>query len=116
MLAFVPFVPHVPQAPSPRAETLGQRLADTIHQFQQQNPGVSRLEVRQAMQLALARTAGDACPAPPRLVALVVGVLVAGLVLALALGDTRASSSVFVALAVVGLAAVVAVLAMLRNR
>ena len=115
MLAFVPYVPQVPQAPSPRAETLAQRLADTIHQFQQQNPGLSPLEVRQAVQLALSRTSRGAGPAP-QVVAVLVGLVVAGLGLALALGTRQAATPVFAALAVIGLAAVVAVLALLRNR
>ena len=79
MLAFVPVVPSLP---SPRAEALGQRLAETIEQFRQQNPDLSGLEVRQAMRLAASR-AGGGNAAAPALIALVAGVAVAGLAFAL---------------------------------
>jgi hypothetical protein len=82
MLAFVPVVP--PPPPSPRAEALGQRLAEAIEQYRQQNPDLSALELSQAVQLTLART-GGARAATPRLIAVIVG-LVAALGLALALG------------------------------
>ena len=80
MLAFVPIVPSTP---SPRAEALGQRLAETIEQFRQQNPDLSGLEVRQATQIAIAR-AGGARTAAPALIALLAAVAAAGVALALA--------------------------------
>jgi hypothetical protein len=80
MLAFVPIVPSIP---SPRAEALGQRLAETIEQYRQQNPDLSGLEVRQATRLAVSR-AGGASAAAPALIALVAAVAAAGVALALA--------------------------------
>ena len=77
------FVPVIPSTPSPRAEALGQRLAETIEQFRQQNPDLNGIEVRQATQLAVSR-AGGACGPPRALIALAAGVAVAGLVIALA--------------------------------
>jgi len=91
MVAFVPIVP--PPPPSPRAEALGQRLAETIEQYRQQNPELSALELRQAMELALAR-AGGAHAATPRLIAVIVGLLAAlGLALALGLASRGAVNS-----------------------
>jgi hypothetical protein len=77
------FVPVVPVTPSPRAEALGQRLAETIEQFRQQNPDLNGLDVRQATQIAVSRSGGTGAP-PRALLALVAGVAVAGLVIALA--------------------------------
>jgi hypothetical protein len=82
MLAFVPVIPATP---SPRAEALGQRLAETIEQFRQQNPDLNGLEVRQATRIAVSRAGGASAP-PRALLALVAGVAVAGLVFALATG------------------------------
>lgn len=70
MLAFVPVVVATP---SPRAEALGQRLAETVEQFRQQNPDLSGLEVRQAARIAVSR-AGGASAARPVLVALAAAV------------------------------------------
>ena len=81
----VAFVPVVPAAPSPRAEALGQRLAETIEQFRQQNPDLSGFEVRQATEIAVSRSGGRGAP-PRALLALAAGVAVAGLALALATG------------------------------
>lgn len=80
MLAFIPVVPATP---SPRAEALGQRLAETIEQFRQQNPDLSGFEVRQATEIAVSRSGGAGAP-PRALIALVTGLAVAGLALAIA--------------------------------
>jgi hypothetical protein len=80
MLAFIP-VAH--STPSPRAEALGQRLAETIEQFRQQHPDLSGFEVRQATEIAISR-AGGASTAAPVLIALVATVAAAGVALALA--------------------------------
>ena len=78
------FVPVVPATPSPRAEALGQRLAETIEQFRQQNPDLTGLDVRQATQIAVTRS-GGASALPRALLAVVAGVAVAaGLAVALA--------------------------------
>jgi hypothetical protein len=77
------FVPVIPSTPSPRAEALGQRLAETIEQYRQQNPDLSGLEVRQATQLAVSRSGGTSASAPA-LIALVAAVAAAGVALALA--------------------------------
>jgi hypothetical protein len=79
----VAFVPVVHSTPSPRAEALGQRLAETIEQYRQQNPDLSGLDVRQATEIALSR-AGGASTAKPALIAVAVALAAAGLAFALA--------------------------------
>lgn len=110
MLAFVPVVPATP---SPRAEALGQRLAETIEQFRQQNPDLSGLEVRQATQIAVSRSGG--ADAPPRvLLALVAAAAVAGLALALRF-DTGGESWPLMML-IGGIALALGVVVMLKRR
>lgn len=62
---FVPFVPYVPSAqpPSPRAQELGRRLAETIESFRREHPDTSPAEMREAVRLALAGR-GGLSPAP----------------------------------------------------
>jgi hypothetical protein len=49
-MTYVPVVPSAP--PSPRARELGSRLEEVINTFRAENPGLSNLEIRQAMALA----------------------------------------------------------------
>jgi hypothetical protein len=83
------FVPVVPVTPSPRAEALGQRLAETIEQFRQQNPDLNGLDVRQATRIAVSRSGGAGAP-PRALLAAVAAVAVAGLAFVLATDRSHA--------------------------
>jgi hypothetical protein len=113
MLAFIPYVP--PQPPSPRAEELGQRLAETIEQYRQQHPDLDRTDVRQATRLALARSGGGPAVARGALVAVVAGALLLGLFAALAANGGRcpAQSPVLV---IAVMAAALLVLLVLKRR
>jgi hypothetical protein len=111
MFVFVP-----PPPPSPRAEVLGQRLAELIEQHRQQNPDLSGLEVRQAVQIALNR-AGGRNPAAPALLAVILGVLAAGgLFAALVERGQMRGEAMMVAMMVLVLAVVAGVLFTLKNR
>jgi hypothetical protein len=110
------FVPIIPATPSPRAEALGQRLAETIEQFRQQNPDLSGLEVRQATQIAVSR-AGGACAPPRALIALAAAVAAAGLAFALASKRGLAGfEELTIVTLIVALAAVLAVVLALKRR
>ncbi len=110
------FIPVVPTAPSPRAEALSQRLAETIEQFRQQNPGLSGFEVRQATEIAVSRSGGSGTP-PRALIALAAGVAVAGLALALASERGLAGFETWtIVTLIVALAAVLAVVVALKRR
>ena len=113
MFAFVPVVPSVP---SPRAEALGQRLAETIEQFRLQNPDLSGLEVRQATQIAVARIGGER-PAVRVLIAVALSAAVAGLAVALATGPRSPGSQQWIlTLPLVGFVLVVVLAVALRRR
>ena len=113
MLAFVPIVASTP---SPRAEALGQRLAETIERFRQQNPDLNGAEVRQAVQIAISR-AGGASTAAPVLVALVVAVAAAGLAVALAADRGLAGGEKWMLLTLVaGFALVLGVVVAIKRR
>jgi hypothetical protein len=110
------FVPVVPQAPSPRAEALGQRLAETIEQFRQQNPDLSGLEVQQATRLAVSRSGGT-CGPPRAVLALVAGLVAAGMGLYLGLDKGSAAAAQWpVMLVLVGFVVVLAVVVALKRR
>ncbi len=49
-MTYVPVVPSAP--PSPRASELGSRLEEVINAFRAENPGLTDLEIRQAVDLA----------------------------------------------------------------
>jgi hypothetical protein len=112
MLAFVPVVPSTP---SPRAEALGQRLAEAIEQYRQQNPGLSRIEVRQATRIAISRASGTSAVAPA-LVVLVAAVAGMGVALALASGRHPAGSEWTTTMLVAAIAVVLGVLVALKRR
>jgi hypothetical protein len=113
MLAFIPVVPATP---SPRAEALGQRLAETIEQFRQQNPDLNGLEVRQATQIAVSRAGGAGGP-PRALLALVAAVAVAGLALALAADKGSAGGEKWpLLMGVAAIAVVLGVVVTLKRR
>jgi hypothetical protein len=110
------FVPVVPQTPSPRAEQLGQRLAETIEQFRQQNPDLSGLEVRQAAQLAASR-AGGTCGPPRAILALVAGLVAAAMALYLGRGKAISGADELpLVMGVAGLIVVLAVVVALKRR
>lgn len=113
MLAFIPVVPATP---SPRAEALGQRLAETIEQFRQQNPDLNGLDVRQATQIAVSRSGGAGAPQRV-LLALVAAVAVAGLALALAADQPRAGGGSWTLMILIGgIALVLGVVVALKRR
>lgn len=113
MLAFVPIVPSTP---SPRAAALGQRLAETIEQYRQQNPDLSGLEVRQATQIAVSR-AGGARAAAPALIALVAGVAAAAVALAVSADRGLAGGEKWTLMMLIaGLALVLGVVVALKRR
>ena len=98
MLAFIPVVPPTP---SPRAEALGQRLAEAIEQFRQQNPDLSGLDIRQATQIAASRAGGAGAP-PRALLALVAAVAVAGLAFVLATDKSHAGGESWTLMMLIG--------------
>jgi hypothetical protein len=55
-LSFVPIIVTPPPPPSPQAQELGRRVQALIEQFRMEHPGLSSLEVNQALQLARPRT------------------------------------------------------------
>jgi hypothetical protein len=113
MLAFIPIVPSPP--PSPRAEALGQRLAETIEQFRQQDPELSSQDVEQAARLALARSGGASAGSRRPLVAAAVAVLV-GLLVALGANGGRCPAQAPVVYVAVAIAVVALILVMVKRR
>jgi hypothetical protein len=113
MLAFVPYVP--PRPPSPRAEALGQRLAETIEQFRMQHPDLDRDDVVQATRLAVASAGGGPAVARGVAIALVAGVAVAGLLAALAAGRDGGGDLSRVLVVAVAIMAVAVVLVLKRR-
>ena len=51
-MSFVPVTSYIPPPPSPLAQELGRRLTGLIDQFALENPGLSTVEIHQALQLA----------------------------------------------------------------
>ena len=51
-MSYVPVTTYVPPPPSPLAQELGRRIGATIDQFSNENPGLSTIEIQQALQLA----------------------------------------------------------------
>lgn len=74
-MSYVPIVPHVPTPPSPRAVELAARLTHVIREFEQENPGLTRADLDQAVGLARQATGADKV-AQRAVVAAVAGVLV----------------------------------------
>jgi hypothetical protein len=113
MLAFIPIVPSSP--PSPRAEALGQRLAETIEQFRRQDPELSSRDVEQAARLALARSGGDSTGSRRPIIAAAVAVLV-GLLVALGANGGRCPAQAPVVYVAAAIAVVALILVMIRRR
>jgi hypothetical protein len=116
-LNIVSFVPVVvpPPTPSPQAEELGQRLAQVIHDYRQQHPEMSGLELRQALRIALLR-AGGGNETPAVFVALAVALAgVAGLLVLLVTRPQGGSQS-WVALLVGVLVVGIGLVFLLRGR
>jgi hypothetical protein len=74
-MTFVPITPAVTAQPSPNARELAEKLVATVREFEQSHPGTSSTEVQQAMQLASSRFYSSSAPA---LIAIALGLLVAG--------------------------------------
>jgi hypothetical protein len=53
ILSYIPVTVHVPQPPSPLAQELGRRIGELIEQFSGENPGLSALEIQQALQIGV---------------------------------------------------------------
>jgi hypothetical protein len=113
MLAFIPSVPSRP--PSPLAEELGQRLGETIEQFRQQHPDLSRTDVMQAARIAMTRSGGACSVARSALIAVVVGALLLGVFATLAANGGRCPAPAPVLMIAV-VVAVVLVLLVLKRR
>lgn len=117
-MSIVNFVPVVvsPSPPSPRAEQLGQRLAEVIRQYREQFPETSGLELRQALRIALLR-AGGGNRAPARLVALALALAAAAGLLGVALARPRAGGPSWMLALVVGVLLVgIGLVALVRGR
>lgn len=77
-MMFVPIVPTPTPPPSPRAQELGRRISDLVEQFRLEQPDAKNAEIHQALALA-AKGVGSAAPVAA-LVAVTLGLLVAGFV------------------------------------
>ena len=75
-MAYIPVTVHVPQPPSPLAQELGRRIGDLIEQFSGENPGLSALEVQQALQIAAQQRGTSRAMAT--VMALLIGMLLLG--------------------------------------
>ncbi len=103
------------RTPSPRAQELAQRLALAIAEFQQRNPDVSAEEVRVAAQIATGQVTTRRGAAPGALAAAVVAAVVLGGFLFSSGGAPGGAQVPWVAITA-GAIAVLAVVAVLRNR
>ncbi len=74
-MTFVPIVPAHEPAPSPNTQELAGQLSATIREFLRSHPGTSAAEIRHALRLA---TAGYASSITARLVAVLLGLMLAG--------------------------------------
>lgn len=114
MLAFIPYVP--PRPPSPRAEELGQRLAETIEQFRQQHPDLDQTDVAQATRLAVSRAGVAPAAVPAPLIAVAVGLLLAGLFAMLAADGGGCPAQAPVMMIAIAVAVAVLLLVVLKRR
>jgi hypothetical protein len=78
-MSFVPVTPYIPQPPSPLAQELGRRIGGLIEQFSADNPGLSTVEIQQALQIA-ARQRGTS-RAVATVLALSIGMILLGVLL-----------------------------------
>lgn len=99
---FVPMVP--PQPPSPRTRELADLLGRVIEEYEKHHPAVTGSEVRAAMEMATRSSKAAGAPAAAALMAGLVGLVLAGGFVFMAVngGDVSAAD--------VPIAAVVAVL------
>ncbi len=111
--AFVPVVTP-PQLPSPEAQELGRRLAETIEGYRREHPNLRNIDIRQAMRLALAGRGAAMSPAA----ALIIGLAAAvGVIAVLLSRPAPQGGAVFPVVLVVVLALVIAIVAIrFRNR
>ena len=75
-MSFVPVTPYIPQPPSPLAQELGRRIGGLIDQFSAENPGLSTIEIQQALQL-VARQRGTS-RAMATVMVLLIGLILLG--------------------------------------
>lgn len=85
---------HASHDVSPRAERLGQRLAETIQTFRREHGELTGAEVRQALHVAAVRTSQ---PASRAVLGILLGILVAGGVSAFVLGRTNGGDAPVIA-------------------
>ena len=75
-MSFVPVTPYIPQPPSPLAQELGRRIGGLIDQFAAENPGLSTVEIQQALQVAAQQHGTSRATA--MVLALMIGLVLAG--------------------------------------
>jgi len=102
------------QPPSPRVQELGQRIALAIAEYQQRNPDLSAEEVRAAAQLATQQVDTPQGVPTRAVAAATAGIVAVGLGAWLATGS--AGSHLPLGAIVAGLAAVVAIIAVVNRR
>ena len=78
-MSIVPVTTYVPPPPSPLAQELGRRISELIDQFQRENPGLSAVDIRRALQLAATQRGSNRAMAVG--LALLVGLLLLGVLL-----------------------------------
>jgi len=100
------FVPVTPPPPSARARALGDKMAELIRIFRESDPGLTMPDIKQAMTLAaedVRAEIGGGRLQYPVLIALLVGVVLAGLFVALYVRRSGIGVSPLVLVVVVGL-------------
>ncbi len=111
ILAFVPVVPPPPR-PSPEAQELGRRLADTIESFKREHPKLKGVDIQQAMRLALMGRGAVKTP----MIALVIGLAVAAGVLGVLLSRPGPEGETVVPVVIIVVVALVAAILAIRLR
>jgi len=94
-------------------------MAELIRIFRENDPDLNLLDVRQAMKVAEADVRseiGGAAVSTSLMVALLIGLAVAGLLFALVLYRTGMNSSILLCAAIAGIAAIVIVVAVIASR
>jgi hypothetical protein len=111
------YVPVQNPPPSPQAQDLGQRIASTVRVYLAENPGIGKIEVIQAFQVArqlLRSELGGLSSHAAVVIGVLVGLMVLGVVFSLYLGGGAADPRVpliamaAVVLAIGGMVAVIA--------
>jgi hypothetical protein len=76
IMAYIPVTPHIPQPPSPVAQELGRRIGELIDQYSIENPGLSTIEIQQALQIAAQQRGTNRAMAT--VLALLIGLILLG--------------------------------------